>query len=269
MNAISYIPRDTFIHRLDARVKLAGLLVILVLALIYTNPLYILGLLLFVLFLWYSARLPTDYLKGLFKFFLGISALIFILQVLFYPGETVLFRLSGPVEFIGFTGFITLEGVLLGTALVIRLIVIMVVAPLLVMTTPIPDIMLALVKIKVPYRYAFVLTTAITLLPSIQSKAYLIQQAQLARGVSAFDSSNLIVRLRASASVLVPMILGTFRESHTLEVAMSSRAFGAPIKRTFLLETHLQRNDYIVLICLAILLVTGILLRLFNLGTVI
>ncbi len=265
---IGYIPKKTFIHKLDARVKLIGLLIILVIALIFTHPLYVLALFLFVLYLWRIARLPSDYLKGLVKYFLGIAILIFTLQVLFYPGSTNLFQISKPFPVMGFSGFITLEGVLLGTALVIRLIVIMVVAPLLVMSTSIPEIMLALVKMKVPYRYAFVLTTAMSLLPSVQSKAILIQQAQLARGVSSFDSSNIIVRLRAAASVLIPMILGTFRDSQTLEVAMSSRAFGSPTKRTFLFESQFQTYDYIVLIVLVFALVIGILLRINNLATI-
>ena len=53
-----------------------------------------------------------------------------------------------------------------GVAMVLRLVVIMVVAPLLVMTTPLPEMMIAFVKFKIPYRFAFVMTTAMSMLPS-------------------------------------------------------------------------------------------------------
>ena len=54
--------------------------------------------------------------------------------------------------------------------------------------------------------------------------------------------------------MLVPLILGTFRDSQVLDVAMSSRAFGAPAKRTFLLESHFEAMDYVMLAFAAILL---------------
>jgi len=64
--------------------------------------------------------------------------------------------------------------------------------------------------------------------------------------ITNFENKNLVTKLRAMAGLLVPLILGTFRDSQTLDVAMSSRAFGAPVKRTFLLESRLSAVDYII-----------------------
>jgi energy-coupling factor transport system permease protein len=154
-----------------------------------------------------------------------------------------------------------------GIAMVLRLVVIMIVAPLMVMTTPLPEFMVALVKLKVPYRFAFIMTTALSLLPSIQNHASIIQQAQLCRGITDFENKNLLTKLRAMAGLLVPLILGTFRDSQTLDVAMSSRAFGAPVKRTFLLESRLGAVDYIILLSTLLLLVAGIYLRIRGYGS--
>lgn len=268
MASTGYIPANTFLHRLDARTKLVILFTVLVLVMIFNHPVYIIALLAIVLAAWLFARLPMDFLKGIFKYFTGIALLIFGLQLFFYPGQTNLLRISGPLPFIGFSGFITLEGVLYGFALVLRLIVIMVIAPLLVMTTPLSELMLALVKFKVPYRFAFIITTAMSLLPSIQNRAELIQQAQLCRGVEDFEKGNLLIRLRASASLLIPLILGAFRDSQTLDVAISSRAFGAPVPRTFLLESRFRPVDYSLTAASLLLLLLAVGLRLFQLGTV-
>jgi energy-coupling factor transport system permease protein len=214
-----------------------------------------------VMLIWLVARLPFKMIQDLFRFILFIGIVILVVQIFFYPGTTNLLRISKPVPAIGFGGYITLEGILFGIAMVLRLVVIMIVAPLLVMTTPLPDLMLALVKFKVPYRFAFIMTTALSMLPSIQTHAGIIQQAQLCRGISYDTAGKFFTKLRASVSLLVPLILGTFRDSQTLEIAMSSRAFGAPIKRTFLLESHLRAVDIFIIVFATLLLAGGIFLR--------
>ncbi len=248
-------------QKLDGRSKLVALAVIFTLVLLFSHWAYILGLLVLVMLIWWVARLPFNMIRDLFKFFLVIAVVILVVQIFFYPGTTNLFRISNPIRVIGFSGYITLEGILFGIAMVLRLVVIMIVAPLLVMTTPLPDLMLALVKLKVPYRFAFIMTTALSLLPSIQNHAAIIQQAQLCRGITYDGAGKFFAKLRASVALMVPLILGTFRDSQTLEIAMSSRAFGAPIKRTFLLESHFGVADYLILVFAILLLVGGIYLR--------
>ena len=268
MAGFGYVKTNSFLHQLDARSKLVAMLAILVIVLVLTHPLYILAVLALVLAAWLIARLPTDFVRDFFKYFAGIAILIFALQLFFFPGTHPLFKICNPLPAIGFGGYITLEGLLFGTAMVLRLVVIMVVAPLLVMTTPLSELMLALVKLKVPYRFAFILTMAMSLLPSIQNRASLIQQAQLCRGVSNFESGHVFTRLRATAMLLVPLILGAFRDSQTLDVAMSSRAFGAPIPRTFLLESRLRSADVALILGAILLIAAGITLRFLHLGAV-
>jgi energy-coupling factor transport system permease protein len=258
---VNFKPQQSPLQKLDGRTKLIALAVIFTLVLLFAHWAYILALLVLVMIIWVVAQLPFAMIKDLFKFFLMIALIILVVQIFFYPGTTNLLRISGPVPAIGFSGYITLEGILFGIAMVLRLIVIMIVAPLLVMTTPLPDLMLALVKLKVPYRFAFIMTTALSLLPSIQTHAGIIQQAQLCRGISYDSAGKFIAKLRASVALLVPLILGTFRDSQTLEIAMSSRAFGAPIKRTFLLESHFSLVDYIVIAFSILLFIGGIILR--------
>jgi energy-coupling factor transport system permease protein len=110
------------------------------------------------------------------------------------------------------------------------------------------------------------MTTALSLLPSIQTHSGIIQQAQLCRGVTDFEGKNAWLKIKASAGLLVPLILGTFRDSQTLDVAMSSRAFGAPVKRTFLLESHFRAADIILLVFSFLLLAGGIYLRVRGFG---
>jgi energy-coupling factor transport system permease protein len=266
MMKLNQIAAASPLQRLDGRTKLLAMLVIFTLAIIFTDPLYVIGLLAIVAVVWGIARLPFKMLKEILQFFLVIAVIILVVQVFFYPGKINLVRISDPVAFIGFSGYLTVDGIEFGIAMVLRLIVIMVVTPLLVMTTPLPQLMVALVKLNVPYRFAFIMTTALSLLPSIQAHSEIIQQAQLCRGVADFDSGNMWGRLRGTAGLLVPLILGTFRDSQTLDVAMSSRAFGAPGRRTFLLESNFIPADYLVLAGSCLLLIAGIYLRIRGIG---
>jgi energy-coupling factor transport system permease protein len=266
MMSIDFGGHSSPLFKLDGRTKLIALMCIFILALVFTSPWYGLGLLALVLIIWQIGQLPWSMIKSILQFTLVIAIIILVVQVFFYPGKTNLIRLSNPVKAIGFSGYITLEGVLFGFAMVLRLLVIMIVAPLMVMTTPLPEFMVALVKLKVPYRFAFIMTTALSLLPSIQNHASIIQQAQLCRGITDFETKNLFTKLKAMAGLLVPLILGTFRDSQTLDVAMSSRAFGAPVKRTFLLESHLVLVDYAILGFMFLLLAAGIFLRIRGYG---
>lgn len=253
--------RKSPLQKLDGRSKIIALAVIFALVLLFSHWAYILGLLVLVMLVWWIARLPFKMIRDLLQFFLFIAIVILVVQIFFYPGTTNLLHISNPIPAIGFSGYITLEGILFGIAMVLRLVVIMIVAPLMVMTTPLPDLMLALVKFKVPYRFAFIMTTALSLLPSIQNHAGIIQQAQLCRGITYEGAGKFFAKLRASVSLLVPLILSTFRDSQTLEIAMSSRAFGAPIKRTYLLESHFGVVDYFVLAFAFLLMAGGIFLR--------
>ncbi|MEN6523258.1 MAG: energy-coupling factor transporter transmembrane component T [Anaerolineaceae bacterium] len=255
------------LRSLDGRTKLTALAVIFILVLLFSHPVYIVALLAFVLVIWFIARLPSKMLKDLMNYFWMIAVIILVVQIFFYPGTTNLLKISKPLPAIGFSGFITLEGIAFGIAMVLRLVVIMIVAPLMVMTTPLPELMLALVKLKVPYRFAFIMTTALSLLPSIQNRASIIQQAQLCRGISYDSGGNFIGKLKASVSLMIPLILGAFRDSQTLEVAMNSRAFGAPIKRTFLLDSHFTTADFIIIAVSMVALIGGIVLRILGFGT--
>jgi energy-coupling factor transport system permease protein len=259
--------RSSPLRVLDGRTKLIALAVIFVLVLLFSHPVYIIGLLAFVMIVWTIARLPFQMLKDLMSYFLVIAIIILVVQIFFYPGTTNLLKISKPLPAIGFSGFITLEGIVFGIAMVLRLVVIMIVAPLMVMTTPLPELMLALVKLKVPYRFAFIMTTALSLLPSIQNRASIIQQAQLCRGISYDAGGNFINKLKASVSLMIPLILGAFRDSQTLEVAMNSRAFGAPTKRTFLLDSHFSTADIIIVALSLVALIGGIVLRIQGFGT--
>lgn len=86
--------------------------------------------------------------------------------------------------------------------------------PLRVMRVPVDDV-------------ASVLSIALRFIPLVAEELGRIHDAQWARGAK-FGEKGLVVRVRAWATVLVPLFVGMFRRADNLAVAMDARCYGAP-----------------------------------------
>jgi hypothetical protein len=52
--------------------------------------------------------------------------------------------------------------------------------------------------------------------------------------------------------IFIPLLLSLLRKTNDMDIAIESRAFGAPVKRSYLDDVRLQRRDYLaILIVLA------------------
>ena len=78
---------------------------------------------------------------------------------------------------------------------------------------------------------------------------YEISDAQKLRAHD-LESMGRFARVRALLPVLTPLLLSLFRQSDDLQIAIESRGFGAPVKRTSLEPLSLRAIDYVVLIFL-------------------
>lgn len=81
---------------------------------------------------------------------------------------------------------------------------------------------------------ASVLSIALRFIPLVAEEMGRIHDAQWARGAK-FGENGLVVRVRAWATVLVPLFVGMFRRADNLAVAMDARCYGVPgVRRTSL-----------------------------------
>jgi energy-coupling factor transporter transmembrane protein EcfT len=124
-------------------------------------------------------------------------------------------------------------------------------------STPIEDILQLLKKMKLPHQLAFVITTGLRFIPTMQKKAEMIKEAQQARGAD-IGSGGLISGIKSYIPILIPMIVDSLRMSDNLAVAMLNRGFGAMKTTTNLYEIKMKMKDY--LICTAeIILIAAVL----------
>jgi energy-coupling factor transport system permease protein len=196
--------------------------------------------------LWYSAKLPSSVLIGILKVLMGIIAFLFVVQAIFYPGTTPLIKPLIPIGK-GF-GQVTLEGILFSVLLALRLIAMVIMLPLVTFTTPVQDFALGFVRMGAPYRLAYTITTALNLVPILQAETGVIVDAQRLRAMQTFENGKLGDKLKAYPALVTPLVIGSMRRAQSMAVAMDSRAFGASKKRTYLVDLKMKWSDWAFLI---------------------
>ena len=244
---VQYVSGETFFHRLDPRAKIVFMLLITGVIFV-VQSLWVAGAVLVTLILiWFAAGLPFSVLKGLGKAMIGVMVFLFVVQGLLYPGETILIQPVIPrfVPLIGGAGRVALEGVLFALLLSLRLLAMVIVLPVVSMTTPVHIFALGLVRMGLPYRLAYTTTTALNLIPILQAEANVIMDAQRLRALQVFEKGKFLDKLKAYPSLITPLVIGAMRRAQLIAVAMDSRAFGATKDRTYIQDIQMRATDWV------------------------
>jgi len=111
-------------------------------------------------------------------------------------------------------------------------------------TTPPEALSNALLKMGVPYPFAFVLSTSMQFVPVLVRRLGNIRDAQRARGIPIEGGLSLLLHLPALAG---PLLIQAFKFADELAEAMEARGFGIPGRR-FRHEPRFRWMDWIVVI---------------------
>lgn len=251
--AFDYVDRNTFVHRLHPGTKMAFVVLTLAVVMIPYSPrlLHLSTLVLWLAFaaaLWIAARISPRQFYSLFKVLLATFVFLILVQGLMYRGEHPLLRFADlPIPGGANLGVITREGAFFGFLLCVRVLVAVTALPLFVTTTPSSKIMSVLSSFRVSPRFTFMFVSALTFTSLIFQIWQSIIEAQKLR---AFDIDSMSVwqkARRAYVPVVVPMILLLFRKGNDLQIALESKGFGAPTRRTEMEECRMGAADYLFL----------------------
>ena len=156
---------------------------------------------------------------------------------------------------------LTSGGLLLGLTLALRILSMVLATSALIYCTPLEDFLQLLQKMAMPYQMAFVLTTAIRFVPTMEQKVENILEAQRARGARP-GSGKIFQRLQTYLPVMIPMMVVAMRISDDLALGMLNRGYGnAKVRPTPLKEIRLAGLDYLLIALLALILAAGIYLN--------
>jgi len=248
-----YTEADTFLHRLDPRVKILSVLLLSLLAFVLTSLPYLLVLLSFIFLLLLLAR--ASYLKTIFalKFVLRFMALIAILWPLFDPSGTPVIAKLGPIT-------ITEPAIWRGLTSAVRVGCLATVWYILIFTTSQRDLVRALVKLGLRFDFGLALAIALRFFPAFGTIMESVIDAQRARGME-FEKGNFLSRSKKYVAVMGPAIVSALRTADTLSLALQSRAYGARRDRTYLRELRMRGKDYAALAIVVAMLAIPVFAR--------
>ncbi len=259
MNIFLYLDKDTWVHRLDPRTKLIGVLILFLACLCFNHPLYMAGISFGIFVLAISAKALLNFWRVRF---ILILLIIFsaVLWPFFVKGPTLLCSL-GPFQ-------LSRESLLYGMAMGLRLANFVAIGLILLSTTRNEEMTNGLIQLGFPYPIAFAISTALRLIPTFAGAGVTIIQAQMSRGLD-LKSKNILRRVAQFIPQAVPLFIYAIRHTNLLAMALESKGFRPGAQRTFYYELHLRRIDYAVMALLGLLLLVMLILRLvFKLGAV-
>jgi energy-coupling factor transport system permease protein len=223
----------SFLHRLDPRTKLllTALFTILVFIVDTLLPAAVQMLLFFSLCL--AARIPVKKIFPHAKMLLFIIILVILLQTLF-----------GKDGGRYFFGFLKMDGLLTGLMVSCRIISVCVLMPVLTLTTETRYLTFGISRLGINYRYAYIITSALNLIPMFKDEAQLMIEARKLRGMKSLDAGNTITRMKEYSALVIPLIIKAIRQAGLMGLTMDSRAFGTHKTRTWLLASRFRTRDY-------------------------
>jgi energy-coupling factor transport system permease protein len=148
---------------------------------------------------------------------------ILLINTFLYPGASEIVVRFGPFA-------LSREGLAFGVISAVRLLVVFVASVLFLFTTLADDLLEALVGRGVGHRLAFVVLSAVQLIPGMQARAATILDAQQARGLDV--SGSLRRRVGSLVPLVLPVLLGSLAEVRERTLALEARGFGARPGRT-------------------------------------
>jgi energy-coupling factor transport system permease protein len=220
--AVGYFrPGSSWLHRRNPLTKLLALGWLLVAAFLLP-PVALLGLVAGVMLIASTALLLPQLLRSL-RVPAILFASILIVNALFFPGPAQRLIAIGPVG-------LSWEGVAFGLVSASRIAVVFLGSVLFLFTTLPDDMLEALVARGISHRLAFVVLSAVQLVPRLQTRAAAILDAQQARGLPGVGSFG--TRVRALVPLIGPIVLGSLIDVRERTFALEARAFGALTERT-------------------------------------
>ena len=246
-----YFPGDSLLHRLDARVKLVLLLLMLIEVFVFSSGTAygILAAVTAVLIM--ISGVPVRLVLRSLKPLCWIVIFTFVIHLFSHPGHEL-----ARIWYFA----VTQEGVEQGALISLRLLLLILLSTLLTFTTSPLQLTDALESLLAPFKkfglpaheLAMMMTIALRFIPTLLSEADKIMKAQQSRGAD-FTTGSILKRLKNMVPILVPLFLSAFRRADELALAMEARCYRGGQGRTRMKELRIRRVDYMAMAAFAVI----------------
>ena len=256
---LSYIKKDSPIHKLTGATKLICFLLWKIAAMITYDTRVLIGLFIAGIIVFKISKIKFEdvsFILYFILFFLLLNALlIFVFSpyqgVEIYGSRTDLFHLIGPYT-------VTKEQLFYELNVILKYFATIPMALLFILTTDPSEFAASLNKIGVSYKVAYTVSIALRYIPDVQRDYKDISFAQQARGIDLSSKEKLSKRIKNSAAILMPLIFSSLERIDKISLAMELRAFGNNKKRTWYNSRKFGKIDYIFIVILLIIVAISI-----------
>ncbi len=252
---LSYIKKDSPIHRLTGSTKFIFFLIWSVAAMITYDTrvlvtMFLMGVIFFVMsgLKWKDIRFAV-----LFMTWLIVINLVALYA--FAPEQGVgIYGTRHEIVHLFWRYSIVAEEFFYLFNFMMKYLAVIPVALLFILATNPSEFAASLNKIGVSYKVGYSVAIALRYIPDVQRDFHEISQAQQARGIDLSKKDKLTDRLKNSAAILFPLVLSSLQRIEVISNAMELRGFGKNKKRTWIVERPFKKRDYIAILVAVLML---------------
>lgn len=256
-----YFPGNSLLHKMDARMKIVLMMLLMVSIFICKNYLSMGIVAALTLLIVLVSKIK---LKIVFKGIKPILVIVLFTTILnlFYGTGDVLVQIGKAT--------ITKGGLVTAIFMSLRIILLVIQGLMLTYTTTPTSLTDAIESLLKPLRlfkldthsFAMTMTIALRFIPTLSEEVEKIMAAQKSRGADV-ESGGIIKRAKAVVPVIIPLFVSSFRRANDLADAMECRCYRGGDGRTKMKVMHLELRDYLCLAFVAVYFIGIILIRIF------
>lgn len=249
------VNKKSFFTYLDFRTKLLMIIVVTIITFLWESP-FTEGLLSLVIgYGCILAEIQLNYFKKIFMFMIPFHSFILIVTGFFYIDQIkVLLNINDltPIFILPSSWFwiggltMNYEGILYGLNIIFKTLNMVLIIPLGIFTTDVNDMVIGMVKMKIPYKIVFIFSSTLRFFPLLVEEIQSILEAQKLRGL-ALNKVSFKKKAIIYLNLAVSLILNSMAKTNQIEIVLQSKSFSGSSNRTYLHESSFNNFDYLTI----------------------
>ncbi|MDO4304560.1 MAG: energy-coupling factor transporter transmembrane component T [Bacillota bacterium] len=265
--SLSYIKKNSPIHRLTGRTKFIFFLVWSIAAMITYDTRVLIAMFLMGVVFFFVSELKWKDIRFAVLFMFWLIAINLIALFIFSPEQGVgIYGTRHEIVHLFWRYSIVTEELFYLFNFMMKYLSVIPIALLFILATNPSEFAASLNRIGVSYKVGYSVAIALRYIPDVQRDFHDISQAQQARGIDLSKKDKLTDRQKNSPAILFPMVLSSIQRIDVISNAMELRGFGKNKKRTWIVERPSGKGDYIAIFIAVFMLIVSICFMVLNGG---
>jgi energy-coupling factor transport system permease protein len=254
----TYVSKNTFIEKINPNVKIWAIFSFGLSALIFPNSYLGFALIIVLFILAFISKIFKSFTKIMLGFGIPITIMLIFIQGFYGSKNVTVLYDFGSVQ-------LYLEGVLHALKIVSSLLVFLGTFYIMNHTTYTGKLVASLTASGVNPKVGYLVLASLNVVPQMQRKLSVIQEAQTARGVE--KEGSLLHRFKVFVPLLGPVVLSSLTDAQERGMTLETRGFGIKnVKQTHYVEVSYTKVDriikYLLIGFLVVVLIITILMKL-------